>query len=60
MALIDFKSTIEGDNQNLYCKISDNRLLLIEDDSFVEFKFGFEKFHEDDEKKRNPYVWKLN
>ncbi|MEO8238117.1 MAG: hypothetical protein ABI793_16070, partial [Flavobacterium sp.] len=44
--LIDFKTITEGENQRFYYKISDTKMLLIEDDSFVEFKFGFEKFHE--------------
>ena len=45
-ALIDFKSIIEDGNQKFYYKISDNRMSLIEDDPFVEFKIGFEKFHD--------------
>jgi len=44
--LIDFKIISESENQRYYYKISDNKMLLTEDDSFVEFKFGFEKFHE--------------
>ncbi len=35
-------------NQKFYYKISDNRILLIEDEPFVEFKFEFEKFHDDE------------
>lgn len=49
--LIDFKTISEGENQRFYYKINDTKMLLIEDDSFVQFKFGFEKFHEGEAKK---------
>ena len=44
--LIDFKIVSDSGNQKFYYKISDNKMRLIEDDPFIEFKFGFEKFHE--------------
>ncbi|MEP7092514.1 MAG: hypothetical protein ABI793_00530 [Flavobacterium sp.] len=49
--LIDFKTISEGENQRFYYKINDTKMLLIQDDPFVQFKFGFEKFHEDEAKK---------
>lgn len=49
--LIDFKTISEGENQRFYYKINDTKMLLIEDDPFVEFKFGFEKYHEGEAKK---------
>lgn len=49
--LIDFKTISEGENQRFYYKINDTKMLLIQDDPFVEFKFGFEKFHEGEAKK---------
>lgn len=49
--LIDFKTISEGENQRFYYKISDTKMALIEDNPFVEFKFGFEKFHEGEAKK---------
>lgn len=49
--LKDFKTIVESENQKLYYKISDKKMVLIEDDPFVEFKFGFEKFHEGESKK---------
>jgi O-antigen ligase len=48
--LIDFKTISEGENQKFYYKINDAKMLLIEDDPFVQFKFGFEKFHEGEDK----------
>jgi len=50
-ALVDFKDVLEGNNQRFYYKLSDNRMLLIEDDPYIEFKFGFEKYHEGEESK---------
>lgn len=49
--LIDFKTISEGENQRFYYKINDTKMLLIQDDPFVQFKFGFEKFHEGEAKK---------
>lgn len=43
--LIDFKTISESENQRYYYKINDNKMLFIGDDPFIEFKFGFEKFH---------------
>lgn len=50
-ALIDFKSVVEENNQKLYYKFSDKRMLLIEDEPYVEFRFGFEKYHEGEAEK---------
>lgn len=48
--LIDFKTISESGNQKFYYKISDNKMMVIKDDPFMEFKFGFEKFHESEVK----------
>lgn len=45
-ALIDFKTISEGNDQRFYYKLSDNSMAIIEDDPFMAFKFGLEKFQE--------------
>ena len=43
-SLRDFKTVIEDSNQKFYYKLSDNDMLFIKDDAFVEFKLGYEKY----------------
>lgn len=43
-SLRDFKTVIETPDQKFYYKLSNNDMLLIKDDPFVEFKLGYEKY----------------
>jgi hypothetical protein len=43
-SLRDFKTVIEDRNEKFYYKLSNNDMLFIKDDAFVEFKLGFEKY----------------
>lgn len=56
-ALADFKDIVQKDGQRLYYKFSDARMLLIADEPYAEFKFGFEKYHEGEQKEG---LWMMN
>lgn len=43
-SLRDFKTVIMDPNQKFYYKLSNNDILLIKDDAFIEFKLGYEKY----------------
>jgi hypothetical protein len=43
-SLRDFKTVIVDANQKFYYKLSNNDMLFIKDDAFVEFKLGYEKY----------------
>ena len=56
-ALADFKDVVQKDGQRLYYRFSDARMLLITDEPYAEFKFGFEKYHEGEQRKG---LWMMN
>lgn len=45
-SLTSFNEVLTGENQKFYYKLNDRSIKCIQDDAFVEFKIGFEKYRE--------------